>query len=94
MVTAENNTKTDIIDANTNKLEMERVGNINLINAYNGYNITLYNAQEQREAILDKWKNRMVAYKSIMDNMHLSVPQLITYLRADIVRTSPVFSSV
>lgn len=94
LVTAENNRKTDLIDANTNKLEMERVANINLINAYNSYNITIFNGHEQKEAILDKWKNRMVAYKSIVDSLHLSVSQFITYMRADIVRTSSVFSSV
>lgn len=73
---------------------MERVGNVNLINAYNSYNMTLYNANEQRKAIIDKWVNRGIAYKNIMDNLHLSVPQFIAYMKSDIIRTSQVFSSI
>lgn len=95
LITAENNRKTAIIDADTNKLEMERVANINLINAYNKYNITMYNANEQQNAILDQWNNRKATYESIMKSLGLTVPQLVQYIKADIVRTtSSVFSSV
>ena len=53
------------------------------------------NANEQRDAILDQWNNRKVSYENIMKSLGLTVPQLVQYIKADIIRTTPsVFSSV
>jgi regulator of protease activity HflC (stomatin/prohibitin superfamily) len=88
LVTAENHRTSSLIAATTAKLEAERTASINLINARNTYNITIYKAETQRNAIVSQWINRGHAFQSIMTDLHLTVPELIAYLKADVVRSS------
>lgn len=88
LITAQNNRNTEIINANTAQFEATRTAGINLINAQNMYNITVFNAITQKNAVLTQWSNRANAYKHIMTDLNLTPDQLVTYLKADVVRTS------
>lgn len=88
LITAENNRNTEIINANTKQMEAKRTADINIINAMNIYNITVFSAEMQRKAILSQWQNRADGYKNIISNLALSTDQFIDYLKADVVRTS------
>jgi hypothetical protein len=94
LITAQNNRNTAIINANTQLMEAQRTAGINLINAQNIYNITVFNADTQKKAILSQWNSRANAYKNIVSDLGLTPDRLIDYIKADVVRTSPLVSSV
>lgn len=94
LITAENHRTTEEIGARTTLLESQRTASINIINAYNTYNMTLYDAQVQREALVSQWRSRAVAFKSIMEDLSLTYPSFIEYLKSDVVRTSQLVTSV
>jgi regulator of protease activity HflC (stomatin/prohibitin superfamily) len=94
LITAENHRTTEEITARTTQLEAQRTASINLINANNIYNMTMYDARNQKEAIVAQWKSRAIAYTNIISDLSLSYPAFIEYLKADVVRTSPIVTSV
>ena len=94
LITAENHRSTEIIGATTAKLEAQRTANINLINAYNSRNITLYNAHTQKQAIVAQWENRGKYFKNVLVDLKLTYGQFIEYLKSDVVRTSHIYSSL
>ena len=94
LITAENHRSTEEIRARTTLLEAQRTASINLINAHNVYNMTLYDAQTQKEALITQWKSRAIAFNNIMSDLELSYPRFIEYLKSDVVRTSQLFTSV
>lgn len=94
LITAENHRSTEEIEAKTTQLEAGRTASINLINAHNVYNMTLYDAQTQKEAIILQWKSRAIAFENIIADLSLSYPAFIEYLKSDVVRTSQLFTSV
>lgn len=94
LITAENHRSTEEIGARTTLLEARRTASINLINAHNVYNMTLYDAQTQKEAILALWKSRAISFNNIISDLGLSYPHFIEYLKSDVVRTSQLFTSV
>jgi len=94
LITAENHRTSEVISATTTKMEAQRTANINMINAYNVYNMTLFDANVQKDAIMSMWRNRGLAYKNVIKDLELSVPQFIEYLQSDVVRTSQVVTSV
>jgi regulator of protease activity HflC (stomatin/prohibitin superfamily) len=93
LVTAENDRNTAIINANTNKKESSVNANINLINANNIANMTNYNAVVQQSITLANWHTRSSYYKSIVNQMGLTIPQLLNYIKADVTRSSTLYSS-
>eukprot|EP00602_Paraphysomonas_sp_CaronLab_P008456 CAMPEP_0185026572 /NCGR_PEP_ID=MMETSP1103-20130426/10934_1 /TAXON_ID=36769 /ORGANISM="Paraphysomonas bandaiensis, Strain Caron Lab Isolate" /LENGTH=56 /DNA_ID=CAMNT_0027560199 /DNA_START=773 /DNA_END=943 /DNA_ORIENTATION=+ len=56
--------------------------------------MTLFDANVQKDAIMSMWRNRGLAYKNVIKDLELSVPQFIEYLQSDVVRTSQVVTSV
>jgi regulator of protease activity HflC (stomatin/prohibitin superfamily) len=94
LITAENHRSTEVIGATTTKLEAQRTANINLINAYNARNITMYSATTQRQAIVSQWVNRGSYFKHVMHDLKLSFSQFIEYLKSDVVRSSHIYSSL
>lgn len=94
LITAENHRATEVIGATTTKLEAERIANINLINAYNVANITMYSAKTQQQAILSQWTNRGSYFKNVLHDLKLSSSQFIEYLKSDVVRSSHIYSSL
>jgi hypothetical protein len=75
-------------------MEAQRSARINLINAQNIYNITIFNAYTQKNAILLQWNNRAEAYKNIIIDLNLTSAQLINYIKADVIRMSPLITNV
>ena len=75
-------------------MENERDANINIINANNYYNITIYNANAQKEAIVKQWENRKELFSNIVSDLNLTIQQLIDYLKSNIVMTSQLYSSI
>lgn len=94
IVIAKNNRETSIVKATTKTLENERNANINIINANNYYNITIYNANAQKEAIVKQWENRKELFSNIVSDLNLTIQQLIDYLKSNIVMTSQLYSSI
>jgi regulator of protease activity HflC (stomatin/prohibitin superfamily) len=94
LITAENHRSTEEIGARTTQLEARRTASINLINAHNIYNMTLYDAQTQKEAIVSLWKSRAVAFNNIISDLNLTYPRFIEYLKSNVVRTSQLITSV
>ena len=88
LITAQNNRNTAIINANTIQMEAQRTAGINIINAQNIYNITIFNAETQKQAILSQWNHRADAFKHIMTDLNYTPDQLVEYIKADVVRTS------
>jgi hypothetical protein len=88
LITAQNNRNTAIINANTIQMEAQRTAGINIINAQNIYNITIFNAETQKQAILLQWSHRADAFKHIMIDLNYTPDQLVDYIKADVVRTS------
>ena len=53
--------------------------------------------QTQKKSILShlsQWNNRANAYKNIIANLDLTQAQLIDYIKADVIKTSTLVSSV
>jgi regulator of protease activity HflC (stomatin/prohibitin superfamily) len=94
LITAENNRATEVINAHTAQMEAQRTANINLVNAKNYYDITIYNANAQKKAVDSQWDNREKTYLTVMTNLGYTQEQLISYLKADVVRTSKVISGI
>jgi len=88
LITAENNRKTDIINANTFLKESKINAQINIINAYNVANITTYNAIVQYDIIINKWTTCSTYYLNIVQNLNLSTDDLLNYINADLKQSS------
>lgn len=88
LITAENNRATALINANTALMEAERQAKVNIVNAQNYYDMTVYSAKAQESATTDLWNNRAITYSNVVSDLNLTPQLLIEYVKSDVARTS------
>lgn len=92
--TTKNNKETEIIKANTYKLESLKNCDVILMNAKNYENGTLYNAEQNKEIIDVKWKTKTNVYKELSNKINLGSEDILNFIKSEIVSTSKIYSSI
>ena len=87
-ITSLNNRTTQLINANTTLLQNEFSANVQIINAENQVAIIMNQANASYATVLNQWRQRMLTYLAIVNNLQLNQSQFLDYLSAEVVRQS------
>jgi regulator of protease activity HflC (stomatin/prohibitin superfamily) len=87
-LTAQNERASKLTEANTALYEMQRLANIQIINAYASANITQNQAQSNSQIQQVLWENRAYTYSHANHVLGLNSTQLIDYIQSDLISKS------
>jgi regulator of protease activity HflC (stomatin/prohibitin superfamily) len=94
LITQQNNRNTEVVKANTDRMEFQKNANINIIDAMAYQNITLYNAYENENIIKNKWEYYADIFELVMNDFNFNSTQSINYIKYEIIGNSKIYSSI